>query len=81
MAIGISGFFVNPAGSNRMVKTVDACSFNGYFWVFSAAATNVFYRLEVVDVRGGAAKIYFNYPGPPAPAVTDTAAFQTCFFP
>jgi hypothetical protein len=64
-----------------MVKTVDACSFNGYFWVFSAAATNVFYRLEVVDVRGGAAKIYFNYPGPPAPAVTDTAAFLTCFFP
>jgi hypothetical protein len=61
-----------------MVKTVDACGFNDRFWAFSAATTNVFYRLEVLDVRGGANKIYFNYPGPPAPAVTDTAAFATC---
>jgi hypothetical protein len=61
-----------------MVKTVNACGFNNHFWAFSAATTNVFYRLEVTDVRGGANKIYFNYPGPPAPAVTDTAAFATC---
>ncbi len=61
-----------------MVKTVNACGFNNRYWAFSAATTNVFYRLEVLDVRGGANKIYFNYPGPPAPAVTDTAAFQTC---
>jgi hypothetical protein len=61
-----------------MVKTIDACGFNDRFWAFSAATTNVFYRLNVADVRGGANKIYFNYPGPPAPAVTDTAAFATC---
>jgi hypothetical protein len=58
-----------------MVKVIDACPLNGSIWVFSAATTNVFYRLEVVDVRSGVAKIYFNYPGPPAPAVTDTVAF------
>jgi hypothetical protein len=61
-----------------MVKSVNACSFNNRYWAFSAATTNVFYRLNVADVRGGANKIYFNYPGPPAPAVTDTAAFATC---
>lgn len=61
-----------------MVKTINACSFNGHYWAFSAATTNVFYRLEVTDVRAGVPKIYFNYPGPPAPAVTDTAAFATC---
>lgn len=61
-----------------LVKALDACSLNNRFWVFSAATTNVFYRLEVTDVRGGAQKIYFNYPGPPAPAVTDTGAFATC---
>ena len=61
-----------------MVKTVNACGFNNRYWAFSAGTTNVFYRLEVLDVRAGVNKIYFNYPGPPAPAVTDTAAFATC---
>lgn len=71
-------WFFAPNAWEVMVKTINGCTFNDRYWVFSAAATNVFYRLEVVDVRAGAAKIYFNYPGPPAPAVTDTAAFETC---
>jgi hypothetical protein len=58
-----------------MVKAINACALNGSVWIFTAATTNVFYRLAVVDVRGGVTKIYFNYPGPPAPAVTDTVAF------
>ena len=29
-------------------------------------------------IVAGVNKIYFNYPGPPAPAVTDTGAFATC---
>jgi len=29
----------------------------------------------VVEASTGITKIYFNYPGPPAPAVTDTTAF------
>jgi hypothetical protein len=29
----------------------------------------------VTDVLSGETKIYFNYQGPPAPAVTDTSAF------
>jgi Concanavalin A-like lectin/glucanases superfamily len=71
-------WFFAPNAWEVMVKTVNACGFNNRFWAFSAATTNVFYRLEVLDVRAGANKIYFNYPGPPAPAVTDTAAFATC---
>ena len=70
--------FFAPNAWEVMVKSVNACSFNNRYWAFSAATTNVFYRLNVADVRGGANKIYFNYPGPPAPAVTDTAAFATC---
>lgn len=70
--------FFSPDNWEIMVKTIDACSLNNRFWVFSAATTNVFYRLDVVDVRGGKQKIYFNYPGPPAPAVTDTDALATC---
>jgi hypothetical protein len=34
--------------------------------------------MEVLDVVGRQQKIYFNYPGPPAPAVTDVNAFPTC---
>jgi hypothetical protein len=61
-----------------MVKALDGCGLNDRYWIFSAATTNLYYRLDVTDVVGGKAKIYFNYPGPPAPAVTDTSAFATC---
>lgn len=61
-----------------MIKVLDACALNDHYWVFSAATTNVFYRIDVLDVLTGTSKVYFNYPGPPAPAVTDTTAFATC---
>jgi concanavalin A-like lectin/glucanase superfamily protein len=61
-----------------MVKAINGCALNSRYWIFSAATTNVFYRLEVFDIRAGVNKVYFNYPGPPAPAVTDTDAFATC---
>lgn len=61
-----------------LAKSIDGCGYNNRFWAFGAGATNLFYRLEFADVRGGANKIYFNYPGPPAVAVIDTAAFDTC---
>jgi hypothetical protein len=74
---GIFSFF----GTNNweiLVKTLNGCGLNNRYWVFSAATTNVFYRMEVWDVTAGEQKIYFNYPGPPAPAVTDTNAMATC---
>jgi len=58
-----------------MVKVIDGCALNNRWWVFTAATTNVYYQLNVTDVQNGQPKIYFNYPGPPAPAVTDTNAF------
>jgi hypothetical protein len=61
-----------------MLKVINGCGLNNRYWYFSAATTNVFYRIEVIDVLRGEQKIYFNYPGPPAPAVTDTSAFATC---
>ena len=74
---GIFWFFT-PDNWEVMVKVLDGCSLNDRFWFFSAATTNLFYRVEVIDLRNGGQKIYFNYPGPPAPAVTDTSAFATC---
>jgi Concanavalin A-like lectin/glucanases superfamily len=71
---GILWFF-SSSNWEVMVKVIDGCGLNNRFWVFSAATTNVYYQLNVTDVRSGETKIYFNYQGPPAPAVTDTSAF------
>ena len=74
---GLFQFFA-PDNWEIMVKALNGCGLNNRYWIFSAATTNVFYRLEVFDVKAGAQRIYFNYPGPPAPAVTDTDALATC---
>ncbi len=74
---GIFWFFA-PDNWEVMVKSINGCALNSRYWLFSAATTNVFYRLEAFDIRAGVNKVYFNYPGPPAPAVTDTNAFATC---
>ena len=74
---GLFWFFA-PENWEVMVKTINGCALNNRYWVFSAATTNVYYRMDVLDVRAGVNKVYFNYPGPPAPAVTDTSAFATC---
>lgn len=71
-------WFFNPTNWEVMVKILNGCGLNNRYWVFSAATTNVSYRLNVTDVHTGTNKVYFNYPGPPAPAVTDTSAFATC---
>jgi hypothetical protein len=70
--------FFSPDNWEIMLKVLDGCGLNNRFWVFSAATTNVYYRLDVLDVKAGAQRIYFNYPGPPAPAVTDVDALATC---
>ncbi len=56
----------------------DTCSLGNRYWFFSSAATNLHYSIVVFDLRTGAQKIYLNFSGPPAPAVTDTSAFATC---
>lgn len=74
---GIFWFF-SPDNWEVMVKTINGCGLNHHYWVFSASTTNLFYSLYVFDVTSGVGKTYFNYPGPPAPAVTDTEAFVGC---
>jgi hypothetical protein len=75
-----SGLFWFFASDNWevMVKAIDACSLNDRFWIFSAATTNVFYRLDIFDEMTASQRVYINYPGPPAPAVTDTDALAVC---
>jgi hypothetical protein len=76
-------WFFSSTNWELLLKVLNGCGLNSRYWMFSAATTNVFYRLEIADVTAnplnpGGQKIYFNYPGPPAPAVTDVNAFATC---
>lgn len=74
---GIFWFFQNT-NWELMMKVLPGCGLNNRWWVFNAGTINVFFRLEVTDAPKGETKIYFNYPGPPAPAITDTSALATC---
>jgi hypothetical protein len=57
-----------------VVKVVDGRSFNGKFWVFYGALSNVEYRITVTDSVTGDVKVYTNPSGQLA-SVADTAAF------
>jgi len=70
--------FFGAGNWELLVKGLNGCGINHRNWVYSAATTDRFFRLTVLDVRAGTQKIYFNYPGPPAPAITDSDAFATC---
>jgi Concanavalin A-like lectin/glucanases superfamily len=71
-------WFFGPDNWEVLVKVLDGCTVNSNKWVFSAATTNQHYELVVTDTLSGATRRYLNYFGPPAPAVTDVTAFNTC---
>ncbi len=71
-------YFFQPANWEVLVKVLDGCSFNGHFWVFGAASTNVAYTLTVTDRVSGQVRTYTNPLGTTALAVDDTLAFATC---
>jgi len=71
-------WFTSSAEWALMVNALNGCATNSRYWIYSAATTSFFYRLTVYDIHAGAQKIYFNYPGSPAPSVMDVNAFATC---
>ena len=71
-------WFFNPQNWEVLIKSVNGCGLNNRYWIYSAATTDVFYRITVTDVVAGASKTYFNYLGEPAKANNDSDAFATC---
>ncbi|MEP6767552.1 MAG: hypothetical protein ABJC61_02700 [Acidobacteriota bacterium] len=57
-----------------MVKVVDGRAFNGRFWVFYGALSDVDYTVTVFDTATAATKTYTNAGGTVA-SVADTNAF------
>lgn len=71
-------YFFDDANWEVLVKVLDGCDTNDFFWVFSAATTNVEYTLRVTDTLSGETSTYTNPPGTSSPAVSDIQAFAGC---
>ena len=71
-------WFFGPDNWEMLVKVIDGCAFNGHYWVFAAATTNVEYSLRVTDTDTDTTVEYLNALGNAADALTDTGAFSTC---
>ena len=52
--------FFSANNLELLVKVVDGRPFNGKFWVFIGAASNVEYTVTVTDTSNSAVKTYFN---------------------
>jgi hypothetical protein len=73
---GDTGYFWFFSANNVeiVLKAVDGRSFNGFFWVFYGALSDVQYTITVTDTVTGALKTYANQQGNLA-SVADVAAF------
>jgi hypothetical protein len=71
-------WFYNDTNIEVLLKVLNACDFNGHWWVFLAGTTNQAHRVLVADTTTQQVKIYNRALGPPAPAVTDTLTPFPC---
>ncbi len=56
-------WFFSANNVELVVKVVDGRAFNGRFWVFSGALSDVAYTVTVTDTQTGAVKVYSNPSG------------------
>jgi pre-peptidase len=68
-------WFFSANNVELVLKVVDGRAFNGFFWVFYGALSDVEYTITVTDTVSGRVKSYHNTPGHLA-SVADTAAFS-----
>lgn len=71
-------WFFQPANVEAIVKVINGCGVNDWFWVFAAGLTNVEVRLAVTDTATRVEKTYVNPRGTRFAPVQDTSAFATC---
>jgi hypothetical protein len=68
-------WFFSSNNVELVVKVVDGRAFNGFYWVFCAALSDLAYTVTVTDTATGVVKTYTNPPGNLG-SVADTAAFS-----
>ncbi len=74
-ASGLFWFF-SPDNIEMLVKVLDGCAINNYYWVLFAATTDQEFTLTITDVVRGSTKTYFNPLKHMADAVIDVQAFR-----
>jgi hypothetical protein len=67
-------WFFSSNNVEIVIKVVDGRAFNGFFWVFEGALTDVEYTITVTDTQTGAVRSYHNSAGHIG-SFADTAAF------
>ena len=67
-------WFFNAANVELVVKTLDGTGYNGHYWVFYGALSNVQYTIHVTDLQTGAVQTYEN-PFGYLTSAADTQAF------
>jgi PKD repeat protein len=67
-------WFFSPNNVELVLKVVDGRAFNGHYWVFSGALSNVAYTITVTDTLTGVTKTYSN-PAGSLKSFSDVSAF------
>lgn len=67
-------WFLSANNIELVMKVVDGRAFNGRFWVFVGALTDIEYTVTVTDTLTGAEKSYSNPAGQLA-SFADTSGF------
>lgn len=68
-------WFFSANNPEMLVKVIDACSFNGHYWVFLSPASTVKYDITVRDVRNNIQNTYSKALGTVPALTADTSAF------
>ena len=67
-------WFFSPNNVELVIKVVDGRAFNGHYWVFSGALSDVAYTVTVTDTLTGLTKTYSN-PAGSLKSFSDISAF------
>jgi hypothetical protein len=71
-------WFFDPSNVEVVVKVINGCDSDGYYWVFAGGLTNVKVILTVTDTETEVEERYINPPNTAFRPIQDTGAFGTC---
>lgn len=74
---GVAWFFSSD-NPELLIKVINGCVLNSYYWVFFSAGTDVGFQITVTDTLTGRMKVYQNNVGVAAVPIEDTSAFAAC---
>ena len=69
-------WFFSADNPEMLVKVLNGCGYNGAFWFFTSAGTNIGLTVTVTDTVIGRQKVYTNADGVNAAPILDTSAFS-----